>query len=149
MVGHRYENYIPITMRNYASGDRIKVLDEIFAQYGDKIGLVAIDGYADLMVDTNDNVEAVRLANQLMSWCDTYRIHITGILHTNPKSDKMRGHIGSEVARKAATVLRCQVTNELAEETTVSHAKARDMRFKKFEFTIEQGLPVWREPEAF
>lgn len=144
LVGHRYENYRAYRLRTRTFAERLMEIETLIDRYGSKIGLVSIDGYADLVSDTNDNVESAQLAQKVMSWTDKYQIHITGILHENPNGLKMRGHLGSEMSRKASTILKVEANETIDNESRVFHAKSRDEKFKKFDIYIEDGLPKWK-----
>ncbi len=141
MVGEHYNFYRPYALRKYLPHERMEIIAHVIEKYGKNIGLIAIDGYADLIKDTNDNVESAELAQQIMSWTDEYQFHITGVLHTNPDGSKMRGHLGSEVGRKAQTVLKVESHPEILSQGKVTHDVSRDQNFGSFEFEINQGLP--------
>ncbi|HSI82990.1 MAG TPA: hypothetical protein VK970_04350 [Candidatus Methylacidiphilales bacterium] len=72
------------------------------------IGAVIIDGVADLCHDVNDAEEANNLVDTLYSWAIRHAAPIICVLHENPGSaiGKTRGHLGSQLERKAATNLR-------------------------------------------
>lgn len=144
MVGSRYKNYMPYILKKRSNAEKLAEVEALIKRYGTKIGLVAIDGYADLMKDTNDNVESAELAQRIMSWVDEYQIHVTGILHENPNGEKMRGHLGSEMSRKAATILKVEAHQDINNESRVFHVKSRDEKFKKFDIVIKKGLPTWK-----
>jgi hypothetical protein len=72
--------------------------------------MVIIDGVADLCVDPNDAKEAFKLVSSLHTAAIRHECAIITVLHENPGSDigKMRGHLGSQLERKAETPLRLQ-----------------------------------------
>jgi hypothetical protein len=62
------------------------------------------------------------------------------VLHTNPDSDKARGHIGSTLQRKAETVL---YVHKVGECSVVEPQFCRNEEFEPFAFIIdEEGLPT-------
>lgn len=71
---------------------------------------VFIDGLADLCVDPNDSEEAFRLVAEMHRLAIQFDTAIFCVLHENEgsESSKMRGHLGSQLARKAETNLRLQ-----------------------------------------
>ena len=80
---------------------------------GEGIGLVLIDGFGDLVENVNDLGEATRVVAELMRLADKHKTHIIGSLHINPatapgQGSKARGHLGSELYRKADTVIELQ-----------------------------------------
>jgi hypothetical protein len=62
------------------------------------------------------------------------------VLHTNPNSDKARGHIGSALQRKAETVI---FVHKVGDCSVVEPQFCRNEEFEPFAFIIdEEGLPV-------
>ena len=72
------------------------------------IFLIVIDGVADLCVDPNDPAESFGLVGRLHTLAIEHDCAIVVVLHENPGSmdGKMRGHLGSQLERKAETPLR-------------------------------------------
>ena len=102
--------------------------------------LVVIDGISDLMYNTNDIEESDRIVGRLMAISSEYNCHILCVLHTNPNSDKARGHIGSTLQRKAETVI---FVHKVGDCSVVEPQFCRNEEFRPFAFTIdEEGLPV-------
>lgn len=66
--------------------------------------VVFIDGVRDLIFDFNDLAESATLVQKLMSLSRRHNILICTVLHVNPNSDKMRGHLGTEMQNKTTDV---------------------------------------------
>jgi hypothetical protein len=66
---------------------------------------VIIDGVADLVCDVNDAEECNGLVAELHSMAIRYDCAIICVIHKNPGSEKVRGHLGSQIERKAETNL--------------------------------------------
>ena len=102
--------------------------------------LVIVDGISDLMYNTNDIEESDRILGRLMALSTDYNCHIICVLHTNPNSDKARGHIGSALQRKAETVI---FVHKVGECSVVEPQFCRNEEFEPFAFIVdEEGLPV-------
>ena len=102
--------------------------------------LVVVDGISDLMYNTNDIEESDRILGRLMALSTDYNCHIICVLHTNPNSDKARGHIGSALQRKAETVI---FVHKVGECSVVEPQFCRNEEFEPFAFIVdEEGLPV-------
>ena len=102
--------------------------------------LAVIDGIGDLQYDTNDLRESERLVMDLMRISSQLACHILCVLHTNPNSDKARGHTGSALQRKSESVL---FVHRAGEVSVVEPQFCRNEPFERFAFTIdEEGLPV-------
>lgn len=72
--------------------------------------VVFIDGIVEFVASFNDETLAKQLIKDLLVLCDEHNCAIVCVLHTN-KADEdhnMRGHLGTMLAQKAATVLECK-----------------------------------------
>ena len=105
---------------------------------------VLIDGIADLCLDPNDSAEAFGLVKELVSLATTYKAGIITVLHENPGGDgKTRGHLGSELERKAEANLR--LAKDAAGVTTMWSDKGRHCHIPKlaghcFAWNDEAGM---------
>jgi hypothetical protein len=66
---------------------------------------VIIDGIADLILDVNNAEECNGIVAELHSLAIRYDCPIITVIHKNPGSEKVRGHLGSQLERKAETNL--------------------------------------------
>lgn len=66
---------------------------------------VFVDGVGDLVFDPNDPEECFPLVTRLHALAIQYDTAIVNILHRNPGTEKTRGHLGSQLERKAETNL--------------------------------------------
>lgn len=130
-----------LSLRELTPEKRLEVVKNTIEAY--KPTLVFIDGSADLINDTNSVEDSNNLVNELMRISTEYKCHICSVVHTNPNSEKTRGHFGSELQRKSETVM--LVTRE-GDTTTVKPQFTRNMEFAPFSFIInERGLPEQTE----
>lgn len=96
-----------------------------------------LDGVADLCHDPNDSAEAFALVGELHKLAIDYDTTLICVLHENPGSEtgKTRGHLGSQLERKAETNLRLSkdgeaITTAFTERARHAHvAKDRGPRF--------------------
>lgn len=100
---------VPTPLRRKALAHEMKR-----AAIGGKLLAVFVDGIADLCIDPNDNAEAFGLVEELHRLAITYHCPIICVLHENPGSTegKTRGHLGSQLERKAETNLRLSKAND-------------------------------------
>ena len=82
----------------------IESMDNFYYEFKG-IHLVVIDGIADLIGSVNDEEQSVDLVNKLFQLAGYYNTLIVCVLHMNPGGLKLRGHLGSELQRKASGVL--------------------------------------------
>lgn len=116
---------------------RLDVLRD--ALYTFRPELVVIDGVADLQYDTNDLRESDALIGELMALSTGYNCHILCILHTNPGTDKARGHVGSSLQRKSESVL---YVHKVDNVSIVEPQFCRNEPFERFAFQINSdGIP--------
>ena len=89
--------------------------------------------------DTNDLRESEALVGELMALSTQFNCHIICVLHTNPNSDKARGHVGSALQRKAETVI---FVHKVGDCSVVEPQFCRNEEFTPFAFHItEEGVP--------
>jgi len=106
---------------------------------------ILIDGFADLVADVNDAEESNAFVAELHDMAIEYDCSIAGVIHFNPGSDKSRGHLGSQIERKAETNLALEKD---ADETTVIYSvKNRRAGIPKklgprFKFSTEAGMHI-------
>jgi len=110
-----------------------------------KPDFVFIDGIRDLEMDFNNLSESSELVGKLMKYSSQYNCHICSVLHENPLSDKVRGHLGSEIVNKVETAIRVVADRNVS---TVSGVYTKYIPFDDFYFSInENGLPEECMPE--
>ena len=73
-----------------------------------KYGLILVDGAADFVVDVNDPAECNTFSNEISAKCKQHNNALLMTIHSNPQvgNDKARGHLGSELMRRAESVLK-------------------------------------------
>ena len=133
------DRLLSLQLVRFSRKERMAILREVMRrekQDKGSIELVVIDGVADLCVSPNDEAEALELVSQLMALAQEYHCAIFCILHENPGAEhgKTRGHLGSELNRKAFANLRIDKDNT----TSISTLYGTDMR--KQDIPKEQGF---------
>ena len=86
------------------------------------IHLIVIDGIADFICDVNDSEQSNAIVKFFEGLAVKYQTPIIVIVHTNPNSDKERGHLGSQLQRKSESVLMVK------KEGDVSYLEAKLLR---------------------
>jgi len=94
---------------NVDVADRFVLLERAMDRAADDHGgifSVIIDGIGDFIEDSNDLAASFRLVQDLHKLANRHQTVIFCVLHINPASqDKLRGHLGSQLDRKAETNL--------------------------------------------
>ena len=134
-----YETY---ALRTLSYKDRLGFIEhKLYESEENDIGLIIIDGIADLVADVNDITATNECIQKLMKWSAEKQCHIITVIHSNYGSDKPTGHLGSFAEKKAET----QISLERCEETNVISVKckrSRNFSFEDFEFKINSyGFP--------
>lgn len=83
--------------------DRMATIESLLEEHPSS--LLILDGAGDTVNDTNDLDQVIEARNWMRAITVKYGVSIFTTLHPNPKEDKPRGHIGSEICRESETVL--------------------------------------------
>ncbi len=122
------EFYHSFYLASLSRKDRLKLIRESMDLFHHKHGgihLVVIDGIADLIRSANDETESIAIVDELYRLAGIYNTCIICVLHFVPNGIKLRGHIGSELQRKAAGILSIE-KDENPEYSVVKALKVRD-----------------------
>ena len=99
--------------------------------------VVFIDGVADLVSDINKFDECMMMVRKLMAEASRRFMSIWSVLHVNYGTQKMRGHLGTEIAHKVSDVLSCQKDKSQDPPLfTVEQVKARNKDIQNFSFIV-------------
>lgn len=105
---------------------------------------VYIDGGADFVADTNDQANS----NEVIKYFEELAINFDTVfyivVHTNPGSDKERGHFGSQLQRKAGGILTIKNDrdNSILEPKMLRYAGRADIPKLLFSFDRDKGYFV-------
>jgi hypothetical protein len=102
----------------------VQSMDKFYYQFGG-IQMVIIDGIADLVRCANDEAESIGVIDELYRLAGIYKTCIVCVLHFVPNGMKLRGHLGSELQRKAAAILSIE-KDESPQISVVKALKVRD-----------------------
>ena len=122
------EFYHSLYLASLSRKDRLKIIRESMDLFHHKHGgihLVVIDGIADLIRSANDETESIAIVDELYRLAGMYNTCIICVLHFVPNGIKLRGHIGSELQRKAAGILSIE-KDDNPEYSVVKALKVRD-----------------------
>lgn len=124
----------------------LQSMDKFYYQFSG-IHLVVIDGIADLIRCANDEAESVTLIDELYRMAGIYKTCIVGVLHFTPNGLKLRGHLGSELQRKAAAILSIE-KDDNPQISVVKALKVRDgspldVPLIQFSWDKEKGMHIF------
>jgi hypothetical protein len=121
------------TLREESPEKRLSLLNYAIDYHRPK--LVVVDGVSDLLTNSNNLEESEHLISHLLTLSSLYSCHIMCVLHTNPNSDKARGHLGSTLMRKAESVI---FVHRVGETSLVEPQYCRNKPFERFAFRVEE-----------
>jgi len=148
LIGGNCDYYKTFGLRAYTPIERLQFIDWVVyeSEFKDKIGLMSIDGYVDLVTDFNSLEQATGLTEKLLNWTANGKMHCTGILHKNFGTSKPVGHVGSSVLKKAETV----VFVEKEEENTIVKCEySRNQPFADIKFMVDDNDWLPKEIQDF
>ena len=124
----------------------VQSMDKYHYEY-EGIRLVVIDGIADLVSSANDEVESIRIMDELYRLAGIYRTCIVCVLHYVPNGLKLRGHLGSELQRKAAAILSIELDTEpsisVVKALKVRDGSPLDVPLMQFSWDKELGMHIY------
>ena len=125
---HLPEEFKSFSLTALSRKERLKAIVQSMDRYYyefEGIHMVVIDGIADLVRCANDEGESVAVIEELYRLAGIYNTCIICVLHYVPNGLKLRGHLGSEVQRKAAAILSIEKDKDPA-ISVVKALKVRD-----------------------
>lgn len=131
------DNYIAINLREHNAKIRRDYLKWLFmeSEYRNKLGVVSIDGYVDMLDNFNDLVESTEFTQSLMKYSTLSKAHITGVLHLNPGQDKARGHLGTILQQKCETVV---IIKDEGDFSSVTCQRGRGKKWNAFGISVNK-----------
>jgi len=143
MVGASTENYKGYATRHLSSRERLLLIDYCLKnqqRYKHPVKMVAIDGIADLVENTNDILMSKEASDYIMKWTYEYNIHVTTVIHKSTTTNKPLGHLGTYVLKKAETVIDLDIQGD--KTIKVTNPFSRGYRFDEFTFDVNKdALP--------
>jgi hypothetical protein len=135
------ECYRTYGLRRLSPHQRLKAIDYAI-RTSDNLGLVIIDGIADLVSDVNNIDESNEVVQRLMKWTEVYNIHIITVIHVNWGSTKPTGHLGSALQKKCETEIHLQKSEFDPSVVEVKCKSSRGRAFDNFSFFVNShALP--------
>ncbi len=120
---------------------------DLFYHQNRGIHLVVIDGVADLVSGANNENESVAVIEQLYRLAAIYNTCIICVLHFIPNGLKLRGHLGSELQRKAAAILSIEREGSsgtsLIKALKVRDGSPLDVPIMQFAWNKEQAMHTY------
>ena len=138
---YKGDKYHTFALRALGHRERVEVIKYCIYELYEKeeIGLVIIDGVADLIGDVNNIDESNEVVQKLMTWTQDLNCALICVIHQNYGSDKPTGHLGSALQKKAESMIKVTRDGTMG---TVECKDGRNFPFNDFVFKINNyGLP--------
>ncbi len=103
---------------------------EIAARRHGGVYCLVIDGLADLISSANDEEEAVQIVEWGHRLAEQYGMVFISIVHTAGLPEKVRGHLGSELTRKASAIVDIEIDKK-TQDSVVKPLKLRQGSVRK------------------
>ncbi len=111
--------------------DRLNTLRKYVSMVNSKINkhmVIVLDVLTDCIGNFNDPSESLLLSDLLNYYINSFNVTIIGVIHENPGSDKVRGHLGTELSNKASTIIQIKFDSEDKKVLKVSTTKTRSSK---------------------
>ena len=133
--------YSTFGLRARSHDERLDIIEYVLKNNRD-VGVLVIDGVADLVSDVNNIEESNMVVGKIMKWTEMYQCHIITVIHTNYNSNKPTGHLGSALEKKAETQIELQKDEENEAIINVRCKASRSKSFDDFSFFVnDYGYP--------
>jgi len=121
-VKHHPANYFGYALRKYDEETRLVAIDAFLTQmkpdFLKSIGLIIIDGIADCLPSSNDQVESRRLVTRLTYWADALQVPIFVAIHTNKDGENSTGMLGGFLDKKCSYHVRTANVSDARDSPT-------------------------------
>ena len=118
--------------------------------YENRPNVVILDGLIDVVADFNDNKDCQEIISKCMALASYYNISLWMLIHENPGTEKMVGHAGSFLERKATDVIVSRkkvdgVNGDVTFEIKSKKVRSKDWagyNFRVSDSVYKFGVPV-------
>lgn len=134
-------------LRSLMYNERLALIEHVL-KYSNDVGVMVIDGVADLVSDVNNIEESNMVVGKIMKWTEEYQCHIITVIHNNHNTNKPTGHLGSALEKKAETQILLEKDENNDSIIKVRCKASRSKSFDDFSFFVnDYGYPEVAEQE--
>jgi len=146
MVGNEYKNYLPFGIKSLDDKQMLLFIDGVIQKYKGKIGMVFIDGIADLCSNENDVIQSKAVIKKLKEWTEL-GIHVCCVIHKTFEKDKAFGHLGSYIQKKIESSIFLTITDAETKNSPVKveQKDSRGAPFDNFYFDLDLNNLIPKE----
>jgi hypothetical protein len=141
-LNHQPENYIALNIRKYDDSTRFKIVDRVINGIKD-LGMVVLDGIADLSFDENEQNSTKALVSHVMSWADYRSCPLLAAIHTNKDGKSSTGHLGGYLDKRCSYHIRVEKKSDNDPSLVTPRLSRMGETFRPFKFAHQIGnLPA-------
>jgi hypothetical protein len=142
LIGFIPENLGLFSLRGMAAPEIIELI-EFALEKNPLTGMIFIDQVADLARSINSEEEAVSIVRWLEKLSQEKDLHICCVIHQNKADNFASGWLGSQVMKKAETVISVEKEPKNKDISHVKPSLSRSRDFEEFSMMItDAGMPV-------
>jgi hypothetical protein len=141
------KNLYAYSLRGQAIEESLQMIVDTFELANKECGGIHscfIDGIADLVNSVNDELESNKIIKFFEDLATKYNCLIVAVIHRNPNDSKVRGHLGSQLLRKAEAILCVKKEGDLSyiEPEDLRTASNGDIPKLMFQYDKEKGYHI-------
>ncbi|MBC7749070.1 MAG: hypothetical protein H7Z76_10935 [Methylotenera sp.] len=141
------KNLYAYSLRGQSIEDSLAIIENTFVLAEKECGGIHscfIDGIADLVNSVNDELESNKIIKFFEDLATNYNCLVVAVIHRNPNDSKVRGHLGSQLLRKAEAILCVKKENDFSyiEPEDLRTASNGDIPKLIFQYQKEKGYHV-------
>jgi hypothetical protein len=106
---------------------------------------IIVDGIADFILDPNDQAQSIAIVKLFDDASIQFSCPVITVIHTNPGTNKLRGHLGSALERKSESVLLVTEKGDVStlEPYYVRNAGKSKIPLIQFTYDVTKGYHVF------
>lgn len=128
-------------LRSIGYKARVEAIEH-YLETTENVGLVIIDGVADLIAEVNSLEETNYIAQKFMTWTEKYQVALISCIHSNHGSSKPTGHLGSALEKKTETQIELKRGQGESKYVFMSCKNSRNTSFDELSLSINQKLEL-------
>lgn len=141
------KNLYAYSLRGQSIDDSLAIIENTFVLAKRECGQIHccfIDGIADLVNSVNDELESNKIIKFFEDLATEYNCLVVAVIHRNPNDSKVRGHLGSQLLRKAEAILCVKKEGDCSyiEPEDLRTASNGDIPRLMFQYQKEKGYHV-------
>ena len=156
-ISEQQDDFIVYMLREVQSDDkktniavmRWRMVLKAIWEHREDVTVVFLDGLLDVIQDFNSNTECQEIIYACMQTATKYNISLWCLVHQNPGSEKLVGHAGSMLERKATDIFVTKKEKNISTGLatfTVSQLKARGRDIPDWKFEVAP-ITGWGIPQ--